>query len=310
MELIVLSKGRCKSKRITMNSYGFLVICFSIVVLLGAVFTLGARVALMQSADNLANQYQTAEMLRDQEIAQQRAMIKQAQSEASNNLDALASRLSTLQGHIMRLDALGSRLAAMAHIEDIDFSADETPGMGGPQPVKQQNSLQVSDFISELEKLGLEIEDRGEKLKAMESMLIDRALQDQTLPDGQPISGGWVSSAFGWRTDPLNGKREFHEGVDFASRSGSRVAAVAAGIVTWSGKRHGYGNIVEINHGNGYVTRYAHNKENLVKVGEKIEKGQVIAVIGSTGRSTGPHVHFEVVQNGKHVNPKKFFSVN
>ncbi len=108
----------------------------------------------------------------------------------------------------------------------------------------------------------------------------------------------------------MSGKREFHEGVDFASKSGSLVSSVGAGIVTWSGKRFGYGYMVEINHGNGYVTRYAHNKKNLVSVGEKVEKGQAIAVIGSTGRSTGPHVHFEVVHNGKHVNPKKFFSVN
>ena len=310
MELIILSKRRCKSKRVNLNSYSLLALCFTVVLFAGVVFGLGARFAVQHSTNIMVSQIRNAEVLRNQEIEHQRAMIDQAKNEASDDLDALASRLSKLQGHIMRLDALGSRLAAMANLEDIDFTVGETPGMGGPSPLKPQNSLQVSDFIAELEQLGLEIEDRSEKLKAMESMLIDRTLQSQTLPEGRPVSGGWVSSAFGWRADPLNGKREFHEGVDFASKSDSKVTAVGAGIVTWSGKRYGYGNLVEINHGNGYVTRYAHNKKNLVTVGEKVEKGQVVAVIGSTGRSTGPHVHFEVVYNGKHVNPKKFFSVN
>jgi len=310
MEFIVLSKGRCKSKRVTLSSYSLLMVCLTVVVVGSIVFGLGVHYAMVRSASVLASQYETAEILHNQEIDHQRSMISQAKTEASVNLDALASRLSKLQGHIMRLDALGSRLATMASLEDIDFSAGQVPGMGGPNPIKPQNSLQVSDFISELEQLSLEIEDRGEKLKAMESMLIDRALQDQTLPGGRPVSGGWISSAFGWRADPLNGKREFHEGVDFASKSGSQVSAVGAGIVTWSGRRYGYGKMVEINHGNGYVTRYSHNKKNLVAVGEKVEKGQAVAVIGSTGRSTGPHVHFEVVHNGKQVNPKKFFSVN
>jgi murein DD-endopeptidase MepM/ murein hydrolase activator NlpD len=310
MELIVLSKGRCKSKRVTLSSYSLLMVCLTVVAVGSIVFGLGAHYAMVHSASVLASQYETAVKLRNQEIEHQRAMINQAQTQASDNLDALASRLSKLQSHIMRLDALGSRLATMANLEDIDFSAGRAPGMGGPSPIRQQNSLQVMDFISELEQLSLEIEDRGEKLKAMESMLIDRTLQDQTLPGGRPVSGGWVSSTFGWRADPLKGKREFHEGVDFASKSGSKVAAVGAGIVTWSGKRYGYGYMVEINHGNGYVTRYAHNKKNLVTVGEKVEKGQAIAVIGSTGRSTGTHIHFEVVHNGKQVNPKKYFSVN
>ncbi len=141
----------------------------------------------------------------------------------------------------------------------------------------------------------------------MESMLIDSTLQSQTIPTGSPTLDGWVSSLFGKRTDPMTGRVEFHDGIDYAGKSGSPILAVASGIVTWSGVRHGYGNMVEINHGNGYQTRYAHNKKNIVVVGEKVDKGQIIALMGSSGRSTGTHVHFEVVNNGKAVNPKRIF---
>ncbi|MBI4005876.1 MAG: M23 family metallopeptidase, partial [Gammaproteobacteria bacterium] len=181
---------------------------------------------------------------------------------------------------------------------------------GGPALTEFQKTLQVSDFIAQLEQLSLEIEDRGDKLAAMESMLIANTLENKTLPTGIPVPGGWMSSLFGWRTDPISGKREFHEGIDFAGNPKVLVTAVAAGIVTWSDRRNGYGNMVQINHGNGYVTRYAHNKMNLVTVGDKVEKGQPIAIIGSSGRTTGTHVHFEVVHNGEHVDPKKFISVN
>jgi murein DD-endopeptidase MepM/ murein hydrolase activator NlpD len=195
-------------------------------------------------------------------------------------------------------------------MEDIDFDVLDTPGIGGPAPDGLQESIEISDFIKSLDELKAKIEDRGEKLTAMESMLIDQVLQDQTIPAGRPITSGWVSSLFGTRADPMTGKREFHEGMDFAGKAGLPVVSVASGIVTWSGKRYGYGDLVEINHGNGYQTRYAHNKKNLVVVGQKVEKGQMIAVMGSSGRSTGTHLHFEVVQNGKQVNPEKYIKVN
>ena len=310
MELIVLTRRRCKSRKISLGPYGSLMVCLLLLTSGSAAFYLGMHFAVERQVELLEHQYQIAGIVHNQEAEQQRIMIEQAKSEALDSLDALASRLSKLQGHIMRLDALGSRLVTMANLEDIEFNLQEPLGMGGPLPSNSQDSLQVSDFIAELEQLSLKISDRTEKLTAMESMLIDRNLQEQTLPNRRPVTSGWVSSIFGWRADPISGKREFHEGLDFAGKSGSHIYAVAAGIVTWSGKRYGYGNMVEINHGNGYVTRYSHNKKNLVSVGEKVDKGQNIAIIGSSGRSTGPHLHFEVVHNGKLVNPKKYISVN
>jgi len=131
-------------------------------------------------------------------------------------------------------------------------------------------------------------------------------MKEEVFPEGRPIGRGWISSYYGMRTNPFTGKLQFHKGMDFASKSGSNVQAVAGGVVTWSSKRYGYGNLVEINHGNGYVTRYGHNKENLVQVGDTVKKGQSISLMGSTGRSTGPHVHFEVLKNGRQINPQRF----
>lgn len=310
MELIILSKRRSRASKVSFSAYWLMAGMVTFLFMLMAAFLAGGYYSLEYSSNAVAIMYQEAKQTQSRELEQQRVIVNEARQDAQNNLDALAARLSKLQGHIMRLDALGSRLAAMANLDDIDFSLSEPLGMGGPEPVYPEKSLGVADFIEQLERLSNEIADRSDKLTAMESMLMDNDLQDKTLPDGTPVESGWISSLFGWRTDPISGRKAFHEGVDFASKPLTNVTAVAAGIVTWSDRRPGYGNMVEINHGNGYVTRYAHNKENLVVVGDKVEKGQPIAVIGSTGRSTGTHVHFEVTLNGKHVDPKKYISVN
>jgi len=310
MELIILTKRLSRASRVSFSPYWLAAGVVAFLSMIIAAFLAGGYYSLEFSTNAVGMMYQEAKLAQHQELEQQRAVVNEAKQEAQDNLDALAARLSKLQGHIMRLDALGARLAAMANLDDIDFSGREPLGMGGPEPAYPENSLGVTDFIEQLERLSNELTDRSDKLTAMESMLMDKDLRDKTLPDGMPVDGGWISSLFGWRTDPISGKRAFHEGVDFAGKTKTYVTAVAAGIVTWSEKRSGYGKLVEINHGNGYVTRYAHNKENLVVVGDKVEKGQPIAIIGSTGRSTGTHVHFEVTLNGKHVDPKKYISVN
>lgn len=240
----------------------------------------------------------------EQKIKEQAADIDELKLIAEKSMDAMASRLSRLQGHVYRLDALGSRLASMANLEDLEFGLDNPPGLGGPISSSQLQSINIPDFLLTLEELEKNIQDRSEKLSAIESMLINRSLQEQTLPTGNPVQSGWLSSIFGYRTDPITGKREFHEGLDFSGKPGTPISAVATGIVTWSGPRFGYGNLVEINHGSGNITRYAHNAKNLVNVGDKVEKGEVIAIMGNSGRSTGTHVHFEMLKNGVQVNPK------
>ena len=150
------------------------------------------------------------------------------------------------------------------------------------------------------------IADREYQLDMLQALLSNRQLQNDVFLSGRPIAKGWMSSPYGQRKDPFTGQQMWHQGVDFAGKLGSDVVAVAGGVVTWSGDRYGYGDMVEINHGGGYSTRYAHNKENLVKVGDIVKKGQVVALMGSSGRSTGPHVHYEVYKNGRPVDPASY----
>ena len=310
MELILVSNNRNRTYRLPIGLLGTLFIGLLFLALVVGTFHIGSKTAASQAEVS----YSQLDAQKDdqwlRELAKQQSDINAAKNNAEKNLDALSARLSTLQAHLLRLDALGSRLIEIANMSDKEFNMLEPPGLGGPLMMTEQTSLGVIDFVEAFQAVSQSIEDRSEKFTAMESMLLDSNIQAQILPEGSPVTGGWTSSLFGWRTDPISGKKGFHEGIDFAGRSGSNVSSVAAGIVTWSGKDSGFGRMVEISHGNGYVTRYAHNKKNLVAVGDKVEKGQKIAVMGSSGRSTGPHVHFEVVYNGRHVNPRKFVSIN
>ena len=309
MEFILISNNQ---KRFDVRCHPFIFIATSLSIvfcILATVYYYGTQHGMDKSTQKMSDYHALAGNIWENEIEEQKKLVTEARTDAEKHLDAMASRVSSLQSHILRLNALGSRLAKMAELDELEFDSLNPPGIGGPSPtIAVGNS--VPDFLKSLEQLSLEIQDREEKLIALESLLINRSLESRTLPKGSPLKKGWISSTFGWRTDPISGKKEFHEGIDFAGRSGSNVTAAGAGIVTWSGKRYGFGNLIEIDHGNGYLTRYAHNKENLVDVGDRIEKGQAIAVIGSTGRSTGLHVHFEVLHQGKKVNPKKFLVSN
>ncbi len=238
------------------------------------------------------------------EVSTQRQDLEEARRTAEENLNALAVRLGQMQAHVIRLDAVGQRLTRMAGLDKGEFDFEAPPPQGGPESGGEP--IAVPDFLNLLSELERQLEDRTQQLAVLESMLMNRNLQAEVVPAGRPIKTGWQSSPFGWRTDPFKGNRQFHGGVDFAGKDGSGVIAVAAGVVTWAGKRSGYGNLVEINHGNGYATRYGHNKEILVRVGDTVKKGQDIATMGSTGRSTGPHVHFEVLLDGRAVNPTRY----
>lgn len=289
----------------SLGPVSFMSLCCVLASICAGLFFSGVHYATDRSAEILNSIRQQTASTWELELTKQAEVLSEVRINAEKSLDAMASRLSMLQGHVMRLNALGSRLATMADLEELEFGVNTPPGMGGPLGYAQQ-SINIPDFLVTLDELETTIQDRSEKLSAMESMLINRSLQEQTLPTGHPAPGGWLSSLYGYRTDPMTGKRVLHDGLDFAGKPGTPISAVAAGIVTWSGPRYSYGNLVEISHGNGYITRYAHNDKNLVAVGEKVEKGEVIAVMGNSGRSTGTHVHFEVLRNGKHLNPKKY----
>lgn len=245
------------------------------------------------------------------ELNQQRSEVIEAKRSAEDNLNALTLRLGKMQAHVIRLDALGQRLTRMAGLDDGEFDFNSSPAQGGPEEVVSTgNPLEMPSFVKQLDDLAHQLEEREKQLRVLEAMLMNRNVQAEVMPAGRPVGKGWLSSNFGTRTDPFTGKQRFHNGVDFAGKEGSEIIAVGAGVVTWAGKRYGYGNLVEINHGNGYVTRYGHCKEVLVKVGETVKKGQAISTVGSTGRSTGPHLHFEVIVNGRTVNPRKYLNAS
>jgi murein DD-endopeptidase MepM/ murein hydrolase activator NlpD len=309
VNIIILCNSGRNTIRLNLGRAG-LALCGTVLCgVLALSFYSGIRHATGRLDATIASVRSQTEAMWREELGRQQDALHSVRARAEHTLEALAGRLSLLQGHVLRLDALGSRLAAMADLDDMQFGFDTPPGIGGPAPDLSQESVDINELLATLSRIETGLEDKAEKLSAMESMLIDRALQEQTLPEGAPARGAWISSLFGYRTDPLTGRREFHQGIDLAGRPETPITAVAAGIVTWSGPRHGYGNLVEISHGRGYLTRYAHNRKNLVSVGEKVEKGEVIALMGSTGRSTGPHVHFEVVRAGDPVDPRRHLSL-
>jgi hypothetical protein len=239
------------------------------------------------------------------DVRSQQVQLSHIREEADADIDALSSRIGLLQAHVMRLDALGRKLVKMASIDTKEFDFDSSPPLGGPATTADK-VVEPDELSKAIDKLGLQLNDRENQLVVMEDLVLNKNLQKEVEPSGRPITKGWLSSYFGMRTHPLSGRREMHKGIDFAGSMGGQVIAVAKGVVTYSGKRYSYGNLIEIAHGNGYSTRYAHNSILLVSVGDTVEKGFQIAEIGSSGRSTGPHVHFEVIKNGREVNPMPF----
>lgn len=226
-----------------------------------------------------------------------------AQSEADNS--AIGRQLAQMHARLLRMEALGERVTEIADLEGAEFVFDAPPAVGGPETDSPTPSI-VPSFNSTIDNLALELREKEAELEVLESLLVNRQLREDVMVAGRPINWGWISSPYGQRVDPITGKVAWHSGVDFAGKAGSNVVAVASGVVVFSGKRSGYGKYIEINHGNGLVTRYAHHAQLLVSAGQIVKKGEAIAIMGSTGRSTGPHVHFEVVKNGRTQDPASY----
>lgn len=218
---------------------------------------------------------------------------------------AFARRIASLQAHVARIDAAGERMTRLAGLDEGEFNFASPPAVGGPA-VEQSGELELDQLLDELDTLEARVRSRSRQLGVLEELLVGARARDASRPEGRPVTSGYVSSGYGQRNDPFTGRVTSHYGLDFAARPGTDVAAVGSGIVEHSEVRSGYGKMVEVNHGNGYSTRYAHNSKLLVRVGERVTRGQVIAEVGASGRATGPHLHFEVWQNGKAVNPAKY----
>jgi murein DD-endopeptidase MepM/ murein hydrolase activator NlpD len=237
------------------------------------------------------------------EAASQQAQLDATRAQAQREVNALAARLGELQAEANRLNALGERLTRTGQLADGEFDFDKPVGVGGAGAVHDMPPAQLRSGLDQLES---RLQASGEQLSVLESLLFNRKLDEEATPSRMPIAHSYITSGFGGRADPFGGGAAFHKGIDFHATTGDPVLAVADGVVSYSGARSGYGNVVEIDHGNGYVTRYAHNSRLLVRVGDLVRSGQQVAKAGSTGRSTGAHVHFEVWANGAVVNPRKF----
>ncbi|GAB2490288.1 M23 family metallopeptidase [Arenimonas alkanexedens] len=244
-----------------------------------------------------------------EEIARMQAQLDaqaqdlvQAREEAQREVNAIAARVGELQAQANRLNALGDRLTRVGKLKDGEFNFGELPGQGGGESA---GDVASGDLLSSLDQLQSQFDSSGRQLNVLEALLFDQTLDNNSTPAGMPAPG-YISSRYGGRNDPFGRGRSHHQGIDIDANTGDPVTAAAEGVVSFSGIRGGYGNVVEIDHGNGYKTLYAHNSANLVKVGDVVRSGQRIARVGSTGRSTGSHLHFEVLLNGNQVNPRQY----
>lgn len=230
--------------------------------------------------------------------------------ESRVQLEHMTQQLGSLQTRLSRLDALGERITELADLSDGEFDFNTDPGMGGPE-LPSSTSAHEGDSVQDiLDRLSARVEDRTQQLRLLEELMLNRKLDANAALDFTPVLDGYISSGFGRRTDPITRRIAVHSGLDFAAPRGTPIHAVGAGVVTFSGRHGAYGNMVEISHVGGYKTRYAHAHELQVKKGDLVKKGEQIATVGSTGRSTGPHLHLEVYRNGMAIDPARFLALN
>lgn len=303
MKVILVDQRHGHTKTIVLKGWlkGLLSLC-----LLGAPVALGYfgyQLAVSQSSRIVTEE--TAQNW-DRQIKVQAEQLADIKQNSEQQLEALTLRLAMLQARLVRLDAVGESITSIANLDTGEFDFSQPVAIGGPS-TGQSIPYTSSSFTDAVSQLELQLNDRQQQLEILEGLMVDRKIRSDVFIAGRPVDQGWLVSRFGQRPDPFTGRLTFHGGIDFSTgKAGSDINTVAAGVITWSGPRSDYGLMVEVNHGNGYTTRYAHAEKLLVNVGDIVMKGQNIALIGSTGRSTGPHVHFEVYKNGRVVDPAAY----
>jgi len=309
MDVIVVSHKRGKTWKLRLDVAHFY-------VWLPPMFVAGGLLALSFAAGYYSSRGEglfPAHLIHrwNAEIQAQRQNLTLTKSAAEENARALARRMAELSAQMMRLDAAGERMIKVANLDPKEFSFNKPPALGGPETEEIADALSEQDpLLQSIERFEAKLSERERQMRVLEDLLMASRVQSEGLPTGWPVASGFISSLFGRRADPFSGRMAFHEGMDFAGKEGSDVIAVGAGVVSYAGPRAGYGVLVEINHGNGYITRYGHSKAVLVKTGDTVRKGQRVALVGSSGRSTGPHVHFELLLNGSPVNPANYIAAS
>lgn len=300
MEFIVVRPGRPSRRWKLRSRYGAMLVA-GVALLVGG----GAATGYLLGIQHAPHELIAKARKLNARIEQQKQDLADLRTQSQGAVNAVAARMAQLNAQANRLDAMGAEVVRLSGLKKSGFDFSSPVGEGGPDNGQEQ-PWKTGNLDSAVSALSQRLWHEERELIALESLLSHKKLNSQIVPRGKPVRDGWISSGYGWRTDPFTGEREFHPGIDFAGDLGDKVHAVAAGVVTWAGPRYGYGNLVIVNDGDGYSTYYAHNQKVLVKVGDVIQRGDVISLMGETGRATGPHVHLEVHHDGKTINPWRF----
>lgn len=300
MNIIVISRPHGQPVRRSLHApRHFLALGAVVAVTLATAVGAGYAAGRWQQAGGYVSAWQAR-------LADQHEALAEVREQSRNEISALSSQLAELQSRMTRIDALGRKLVSSSLVDADEFDFGASPGRGGVQMDAGGTQRALPELWASLEALDERMGDREHQLNVLEDVMMERRLAEAGTPAGSPVTDGWMSSSYGTRKDPFTGEEAWHAGVDFAGREGSTIHAVGAGVVTYAGKRWGYGQLVEITHGDGYVTRYGHNSKILVDEGQMVRRGDTVSKMGSSGRSTGPHVHLEVIKDGETVNPWKY----
>ena len=304
MHIILVSSRLARSKSLTLTTRhlvaGTALLALMVVGLALGLFWVTVRHATETKLPLLDSMVSSAQ-------EQQR---KKTEEFLRENLNAMAVKLGQMQAQLMRLDALGERLSALAGLKPQEFRFNEPPGRGGAVSSIPPQELSMAELNRHLDQLSRQMENRSDSLGILESQLFDAKVKRKLMPTIPPVDAAWSASSFGWRIDPFNGMLAMHEGVDFPVDVGTPIFAAAGGVVIYAGPHPQYGYLIEIDHGNEFTTRYAHCSRLLVKEGDVVQRGVKIGETGSTGRATGPHLHFEVRYRGVAQNPVRFLQAS
>lgn len=293
--IILVSKHLRAPKKINLsNQRTAAVFAASVLFTTLLIFSLGF------AANSVVGSVQVSQL--QKQVTEQNKHIAELQADNQRDMNAMALRLAELQAQANRLNALGIRLTRDSKLSGGEFDFNRTPGAGGGE---QAEDVSAAELEKNLKQLQAEFETSSQQLSVLESMLFEQELELKSQPTTRPTDS-YVTSDFGYRMHPVLGGRAHHNGIDFEADIGDPVRSAGNGLIKFAGWKAGFGNVVEIDHQNGYVTLYAHNSAFVVKEGDIVRAGQVVAKAGSTGRSTGPHVHFEVLKEGRPVNPRAF----
>jgi len=303
MNVILLNKTGSQAKNISLSTTTlwslFIFVSLSFSSLVFSIYQLNQPQTLQQLSETLTPDLEGEDQLLAL-LQLQGQEITQTGLKAKSQVEALSLRVAKMQAQMIRMEQLGQKLVKVAKLSKKEFDFSTTPAMGGP------NVANLPDVEGRIASVLAELENKESQLAVIETLIEQRIQKNLQNPRGKPAEKGWISSYFGRRKDPFSGKRAMHNGIDVAGKEGAKIIATAEGIVTWAEERSGYGNLIEIEHGNGLITRYGHCQSIAVKVGQQIKQGDSLGTIGSTGRSTGPHIHYEVIKNGVKINPMKY----